>query len=257
MPVPMVAGNWKMNTSIDEARTLASEICSALDPASPVEVVLCPPFVSLYVVNEVLRGSSVKLGAQNMHHEEKGAYTGEVSRAMLSDMCQYVILGHSERRLHFGETGESINLKVKAAISAGIRPILCVGETLEERREGSADLVVSTQVRAGLADITDIGDVAIAYEPVWAIGTGEAATPDVVEAMMGGTIRSSLSRMYGEGAAAQIPLLYGGSVNSENAAQYASIKSVDGSLCGGSSLRSREFLEIVKLTAQAKKGKTK
>lgn len=250
MPRPMVVGNWKMNTSVAEAQVLAKEIGAALDPMPPVEVVLCPPFVSLHAVSKVIEGSPVSIGAQNMHHEEKGAYTGEVSANMLSGICRYVILGHSERRLYFGESNELINLKLKAAISSGISPILCVGETQEQRDRGDAETAIEAQVNAGLANINDISQLVMAYEPVWAIGSGEAATPDVARAAIAGTIRESLSRTYGETAAADVPMLYGGSVTAENASQFASIEGVHGSLCGGSSLRADEFAEIARITGQ-------
>ena len=250
MPRPMVVGNWKMNTSVAEAQVLAKEIRATLDPMPPVEVVLCPPFVSLHAVSKVIEGSPVSIGAQNMHHEEKGAYTGEVSGNMLSGICRYVILGHSERRLYFGESNELINLKLKAAISSGISPILCVGETQEQRDRGDAETAIEAQVNAGLADINDISQLVMAYEPVWAIGSGEAATPDVARAAIAGTIRESLSRTYGETAAANVPMLYGGSVTAENASQFASIEGVHGSLCGGSSLRADEFAEIARITGQ-------
>ncbi len=250
MPSPMVVGNWKMNTSVAEGVALAKQIRAALDPLPPVDVVLCPPFVSLHAVSKVMEGSPISIGAQNMHHEEKGAYTGEVSAQMLSGICQYVILGHSERRQYFGETEEKINLKVKAALSMGIRPILCVGETLEQREQGRVEAVIDTQVSAGLLDITDISQLVVAYEPVWAIGSGVAATPEIAREVIAGAIFESLAMTHGKPAASGVPLLYGGSVTAENAAQFASIEGVHGSLCGGSSLRADEFVEIACITAQ-------
>lgn len=250
MPRTMVVGNWKMNTSVSEGVALAKEIRTALDPKPSVDVVLCPPFVSLHAVSKVMEGSEVSIGAQNMHHEEKGAYTGEVSAQMLSGICRYVILGHSERRQYFGETDEMVNLKVKAAMSAGIKPILCVGETMAQRESGDADAVIDTQVTAGLMDIGDISELVVAYEPVWAIGSGVAATPEIGREVIAGTIFESLSRTHGKAAASGVPLLYGGSVTAENAAQFASIEGVHGSLCGGSSLRAEEFVQIANVTAQ-------
>ncbi len=247
---PMVVGNWKMNTSVGEGLALAKEIRAALDPMPSVEVVLCPPFVSLHAVHEAVHDSPIRLGAQNMHQEEKGAYTGEVSAAMLSGICRYVILGHSERRLYCGETDELINLKVKAALSSGIRPILCVGETQAQRDQGETGKIIDTQVTACLAGIDDISELAIAYEPVWAIGSGVAATPEVARDVMAGTIHESLSRTHGKAAADGVSLLYGGSVTAENAAQFASIEGVHGSLCGGSSLRAYEFVKIAYITGQ-------
>ena len=177
MPTPIVAGNWKMNTVVPEAIVLAAELRDALDAISGVEKVVCPPFVSLMAVKGLLDGSSVKLGAQNMHHAEKGAFTGEVSPGMLVGLCQYVILGHSERRQLFGETDESVNSKAQAAIEVGLKPILCVGERLDEREGGRAEDVVTQQLRGGLEGVSSVETVAVAYEPVWAIGTGVAATP--------------------------------------------------------------------------------
>ena len=250
MPRPMVVGNWKMNTSVSEAQALAKEIRAALDPMPPVEVVLCPPFVSLHAVSKVIEGSQVSIGAQNMHHENKGAYTGEVSALMLSGICRYVILGHSERRQYFSETDETINLKVRAALSSGIRPILCVGETLEQRERGDAGTVIDSQISTSLVDIIDISQLVVAYEPVWAIGSGVAATPEVAREVIAGTIFESLARTHGKAAASGVPLLYGGSVTADNASQFASIEGVHGSLCGGSSLRADEFVEIASITGQ-------
>ena len=252
MPVPIVAGNWKMNTSVDEALKLAQDMVEALDSISTVEVVLCPPFVSLEPVGRVIRGSSIRLGAQNMYYQEKGAFTGEISPMMLKGLCQYVILGHSERRQHFGETDKLVNLKLKAAFEAGLRPILCVGETLEQREAGEAGRIVTDQLKVGLAHLHNIDQLVVAYEPVWAIGTGVAATPDTASEMMGGVILTTLKNLCGEQAAMQVPLLYGGSVNPENAEGYLKQESVHGALVGGASLQADQFVEIVRITDRAK-----
>ena len=252
MPVPIVAGNWKMNTSVGEAVGLAREMLAALDSVKGVEMVLCPPFISLEVVSKVIKGSSIELGAQNMHHQEKGAFTGEISPAMLSGLCRYVILGHSERRQHFGEDDPLINLKVKAAFEAGLRPILCVGETLEQRQGGEAKTVVAHQVKAGLRDLENIPGLAVAYEPVWAIGTGVAATPDTASEIMGGVILPALSELYGEERAGEVPLLYGGSVTPDNVEGFVKETSVHGALVGGASLRADQFVEIARKTARVK-----
>ena len=252
MPTPVVAGNWKMNTSIDEAVKLASYMVKELDPVPLVEKVLCPPFVSLEAVGKVLQGSSVSLGAQNMYHADKGAFTGEISPAMLAGMCQYVILGHSERRQHFGETDQLVNLKVKAAIAAGMRPILCVGETLEQRQQGRAEQVVADQVRSGLDSLHNADSVVVAYEPVWAIGTGAAATPETASEIMGGVIRRALIDLHGPESANQVPLLYGGSVTPENVEGFVKEESIHGGLVGGASLRADQFAEIVRITARVK-----
>ncbi len=252
MPTPTVAGNWKMNTSIDEALKLALELLETLDSVPQVEKVICPPFISLEPVSRAIQGSTIKLGAQNMHQQQQGAFTGEVSPAMLTNLCRYVILGHSERRLHFGETDEIINLKVKAAYEAGLRPILCVGETLEQRQGGSAAEIVAGQVRSGLAGLHNAIGLTVAYEPVWAIGTGVAATPEVAAEIMGNAILLTLTELYGESAASQVPLLYGGSVNPENVEGFIREKDIHGALVGGASLRADQFSEIVRITSEVK-----
>jgi triosephosphate isomerase len=252
MPTYIIAGNWKMNTTIQEAKALVTAMRPRLEAIGGVQKVVCPPFVSLAAVGEALRGSSIGLGAQNMHHEEKGAFTGEVSPAMLVGLCQYVILGHSERRQLFGEADDFINKKVKAALKAGLRPILCVGERLPEREEGRAEEVVEGQLRGSLAGIDAPGGLVVAYEPVWAIGTGRAATPDVARSMMA-HIRRALSSLYGAQAASGVSLLYGGSVNPGNTSDFMRQKDIDGALVGGASLQADSFVEIVKKAAEAKR----
>jgi len=253
MPVPMVAGNWKMNTNVKEAVQLATSIRGGMVGLSGVDLVICPPYLSLAALSEALAGSGVGLGAQNMHFEASGAFTGEVSPPMLQGICEFVILGHSERRQFFGETDESVNLKLKAAMEHGLRPILCVGESLAQRESGSALDVVSAQVRAGLDGVDDITGLVLAYEPVWAIGTGQAATPEVAAEMMQGALLDPLSSMYGL-AANQVPLLYGGSVNAGNVGSFAAKSSIHGALVGGASLQAESFLEIARLTAAARAG---
>ncbi len=252
MPTAMAVGNWKMNTNLAEAVELAAQVKDGAAGVPGVDIVLCPPYVSLPGVAEAVKGSAVKVGAQNMHFEASGAFTGEVSPTMLQGICDYVILGHSERRQLFGETDELINLKVKSAFEHGIKPILCVGETLEQRESGRAFDVISGQVRAGLAGLVDITGLVVAYEPVWAIGTGQAATPEVAAEIMGGGLRDSLVSLFGSGAA-DIPLLYGGSVNPGNVESFTTKDSIHGSLVGGASLQAETFLEIARLTAQANK----
>ena len=241
----VIAGNWKMNKTPDEAVELAREIGDGLGDGT-VEVVLCPAAVALTGVREALAGTSVKVGAQNMHSEESGAFTGEISPLMLKGLCEYVILGHSERRQLFGETGETVNRKVLAAIEHGLLPILCVGETLEERENGQANGVVGRQIEEGLRGIVDINGLIVAYEPVWAIGTGRAATPEIAQEIMGGVIQQTLTAQFGAHGS-DIPLLYGGSVNPGNVASYLSQPSVNGALVGGASLDAGQFLEIVRL----------
>ena len=241
-----------MNTTIDEAVTLAKGMVESLDSIPGVEKVVCPPFVSLEQLGRVFHGTSVKLGAQNMHHQEKGAFTGEISPTMLANLCQYVILGHSERRQHVDETDKMINLKVKAAFDAGLRPILCVGETLEQRKGGRATEVVETQLKGCLDGLHNIPGLAVAYEPVWAIGTGVAASPETTSEIMGDAILGTLTELYGGGVAGQVPLLYGGSVTPGNAESFVIGESVHGALVGGASLQADKFVEIVRITARAK-----
>ena len=250
--VPLVAGNWKMNTTVQEAIQLASSMKDALDSISGVEKVVCPPFVSLVPVGQALQGTSIKLGAQNMYFQPRGAITGEVSPPMLVGLCQYVILGHSERRNILGETDDIVNRKVKAAISAGLRPILCVGESLQERQAGQAEQVVRSQVEAALEGVVDVTGLVVAYEPVWAIGTGEAADPATASEMMGGVIFRALATLYGEQVSREIPLLYGGSVTPDNVESFVKEPYIHGGLVGGASLKADQFLEIVRITARVK-----
>ena len=248
MGEPIIAGNWKMNTTIEEATELVAKLKPALEAIDGIQKVVCPPFVALVPVYELLRGTSISLGAQDMHHESNGAYTGEVSPAMLAGLCQFVIVGHSERRQMFGETDATVAKKVEAALRAGIRPIMCVGEGLEEREEGKAEAVVERQVRRGLERVESPDGLVVAYEPVWAIGTGKAATPEDAQAMMA-HIRSTLRARYGDGAASQVALLYGGSVTADNVGGFARQKDIDGALVGGASLDAGSFAQLVRNAA--------
>ena len=242
-----------MNTTLKDAIALATRVREALTSGPRgVHVVLCPPFVSLAAVAQAVDGSGIAVGAQNMYFEAKGAFTGEVSPAMLAGLCQYVILGHSERRHIFGERDDLINRKVVAAFAAGLRPILCVGETLEERKQGRAEEVIGGQLRAGLEGVEQCEGLVVAYEPVWAIGTGVPATPDIAQEVMGGVVLATLSALFGEHAALEAPLLYGGSVNPGNVAAYARQPAIHGALVGGASLVAEQFVEIVQTTARAK-----
>ena len=254
MRLPIIAGNWKMNTTVSEAVALVKAMKDRLDAISGVEKVLCPPFVSLVPVLELIRDSSIKLGAQNMYYEEKGAYTGEVSPLMIADLCEYVILGHSERRQYFGETDEVVNKKVKAALIAGLKPIVCVGERLEENEAGKTEEVVTRQVRGAFSGIDSVPNVVIAYEPVWAIGTGKAATAAQANSTIG-IIRSTIAELYGNKAAQEMRVQYGGSVTSQNIGEFIKEGEIDGALVGGASLKAEEFLGIVEQTAKAKSGK--
>jgi triosephosphate isomerase len=252
MRTQMIAGNWKMNTTLAEASALVTEMSKGLERIEGVEKVLCPPFVSLALVKELLQGSSIKLGAQNMHFEEKGAYTGEISPPMLSGICEYVILGHSERRQYFGETDDVVNKKVKAALAAAITPILCVGERLEEKEADRTEEVVIMQVSGALQGIESPQGMVIAYEPIWAIGTGRAATGEGANTTIG-IIRNTMAQLYGEGIAQRIRILYGGSVTAANIAEFIRQPEIDGALVGGASLKATEFLSIVEQTAVVKK----
>ena len=242
-----------MNTTVDQAVSLVQDMFSKLDKIDGVEKVICPPFVSLTTVKELLAGSSVKLGAQNLYFEEKGAYTGEISPLMLAGLCDYVILGHSERRQYFAETDETVNRKVKAAIKAGVNPILCVGETLAQNEAGKTEEVVTRQVKGALAEINSPHHLVMAYEPIWAIGTGKAATGKQANLTIG-LIRRVLSRLYGEPVAQAIRIQYGGSVTGTNIAEFISQSEIDGALVGGASLKAAEFISIVEQSAAAKRG---
>lgn len=251
MPDLIVAGNWKMNTTVAEAAVLAAGVRDGAAAVPGVELVLCPPFISLAAVSEAVKGSAVKVGAQNMHFQESGAYTGEVSPGMLQGLCDYVILGHSERRQMFAETDESVNSKIKAAQAAGLKPILCVGETLQEREAGKASDVISGQIRAGLEGNGNTTGLVVAYEPIWAIGTGQSATPETAVEIMGGAILETLRSLHGA-AADGISLLYGGSMNAGNAGEYAAQACIHGGLVGGAALQADSFLQVAAAVAAAK-----
>jgi triosephosphate isomerase len=251
MHIPFVAGNWKMNTTATEAEQLVLEMLETLDRIEGVEKVLCPPFVSLVAVNMMLRGSSIKLGAQNMYFEAKGAYTGEISPLMLRELCEFVILGHSERRWYFVETDEIINRKVKAALANKLKPILCVGERLEENEAGKTEEVVNRQVTAALNGIERVRDLVIAYEPVWAIGTGKAASGKQAAATIQ-FIRAVVAKLWNKSIAQDLRILYGGSVTGANIAEFISYPEIDGALVGGASLKAEEFVGIVEKTAEIK-----
>ena len=251
MRIPLIAGNWKMNTTLDEAGKLVTAMRSGLDAIQGVEKVVCPPFISLAVVKETLKGSTVKLGAQNLHFEEKGAYTGEVSPLMLAGLCEFVIIGHSERRQYFGETDEVVNKKLRAALKVGLKPILCVGERLEQNEAGKTKEVVTGQVKAGLAGLDYSADMVIAYEPIWAIGTGRAATGAQANETIG-LIRRQFAELYGKENAGKLRILYGGSVTADNISEFVAQDEIDGGLVGGASLKADQFVSIVRQTSEIK-----
>ena len=241
-----IAGNWKMHTTVSEAVELAKGVAAKVGKNTSVDVAVCPPYTNLGAVAEVLKGSPVKLGAQDVHWEEKGAFTGKVSCAMLKAVgVTYVIIGHSEQRQYFHETDETVNRKTKAALKAGLLPIVCVGETLDERKGGRMQAVVERQVKGGFAGISreDALKCTIAYEPVWAIGTGETATPQQAQEMHA-FIRKLLGSLYGA-AAQEMRIQYGGSMKPANAKDLLGQPDVDGGLIGGASLKADDFAAIV------------
>jgi len=247
MRIPMIAGNWKMNTTVGEAVELVTEIRKGISGLHDVERVICPPFVSLAAVKEALKRTSIKLGAQNLYFEEKGAYTGEVSALMVADLCEYVIIGHSERRQYFGETGEIVNRKVGAALKVGLKPILCIGEKLEDNEAGRTEEVVTEQLRSSLAGIDVCAGLVVAYEPIWAIGTGRAAHGKQVNATAT-LIRRTLAELYSQEVAQETRILYGGSVTAENIAKFMEQSEIDGALVGGASLKVDQFTSIIRQT---------
>ena len=247
MRIPIIAGNWKMYKTIGEATALLAELKLLVANVTGVEIVVCPPFTALKNAGHALTGSSIKLGAQNIFWETEGAYTGEISPLMLKDAgCSYVIIGHSERRGYFKEENEAVNKKLRAAISAGLTPIMCVGERLEEREAGKTFAVIEDHLKGGLCGIDKetTQDIVIAYEPVWAIGTGKTATPRQVEEAHS-FIRKTLAALYDEETANNIRIQYGGSVKPENIKELMREKDIDGALVGGASLKADSFADIV------------
>lgn len=256
MRVPLIAGNWKMNTTVSEAIKLVKALRPGLDEIANVDKVICPPFISLAVVQDLIQGSPIKLGAQNLYFAEKGAYTGEISPLMLADLCQFVIIGHSERRQYFNETDEIVNKKIKAALKVSLKPILCVGERLAENEAGKTKDVVTRQLEASLAGIDNPGGGVVAYEPVWAIGTGKAATGQQANETIG-LIRRVISAQYGPKKANDWRILYGGSVTADNVAEFLHQPEIDGALVGGASLKADQFINIVRQTAEIKVASSK
>ncbi|HBX69074.1 MAG TPA: triose-phosphate isomerase [Chloroflexi bacterium] len=241
-----VAGNWKMNKTVAEAQALATELIPGLAPLTSIERVLCPPFTALHPLAGMLQNTGIGLGAQNLYWETSGAYTAEVAPPMVAELCQYVIIGHSERRQYFGETDETVNKRVKAALAIGLTPIVCIGETLEENQAGKTAEIVSRQVRGGLADLTppEGAKLVVAYEPVWAIGTGLAASEVDANTIHRDVVRVALAEMFGAEVAQGLQILYGGSVKPNNAANYFTQSDIDGALVGGASLKAADFVAI-------------
>lgn len=248
MRKPMVAGNWKMNKTAEQARSLISELLPGLQEITAVEKVVCPPATALMSVATALAGTNIGVGAQNMYWENSGAFTGELAPSMVKEFCQYVILGHSERRSYFGETDQSVNKKLKAALATGLIPIVCIGETLNENESGKTAEVVTRQIREGLKEINlELAkQIVIAYEPIWAIGTGKAASGEGANRVLLEYIRPTLRVVFNEDIASSIRILYGGSVTSANAAEFFSQTEIDGALVGGASLKPAEIIPITK-----------
>lgn len=244
---PIIAGNWKMNLTPSEAKELIGVLIPLVADAE-CDVVICPPFVDLPIAVELTKGTNIAVGAQNIHWAEKGAYTGEISAAMLKCVgARYAIIGHSERRQYFGETDETVNRRAKAAIAAGITPILCVGESLAEREAGETEAVVSKQTEAALSGIAaeDVKKLVIAYEPIWAIGTGKTATKEQANETIA-CIRKTVERLYCPGTADAVRIQYGGSMNPKNASELMAMPEIDGGLIGGASLKAEDFAKVVK-----------
>jgi triosephosphate isomerase len=252
MRKPFVAGNWKMNKTVAEARDLVFKMSKPLQEIQGVEKVLCPPFTSLIAVSALLEGTDIGLGTQNMYWEEKGAFTGEISPVMVKEFCRYVILGHSERRTYFGETDQTVNRKLVAAQKFDLTPIVCVGETLEQYESNQTREVVARQTSQSLRDVdpTFASRIVVAYEPVWAIGTGKASSGEGANQVVKDIIRPALAELYGSGTAQAIRVLYGGSVTASNAAEFFSQPDIDGALVGGASLKIDEFVAIAKAAAR-------
>ena len=254
MRKPIMAGNWKMNKTPAEAVVLAQALRPLAKRYPNVATVVCPPFVDLPGVADTLRGSGVEVGAQNVFWAESGAYTGEVSAAMLTGLADYVIIGHSERRQYFGETDETVNKKIKAVLGHGLKPIVCVGESLEQNEAGITDTWVSGQVRAALAGITpeQAAQIVMAYEPIWAIGTGRTATPDVANRVCA-LVRHVLGELYGAEQAQTLRIQYGGSANDKNIGELMAQPDIDGALVGGASLKADAFGEMVRVAAESRR----
>ncbi|MDY6867779.1 MAG: triose-phosphate isomerase [Chloroflexota bacterium] len=247
-----VAGNWKMNKTIAEAKELVKAMLPELEKIENVDKAVCPSYLAVPAVAELCQGTSLKVGAQNLFWEPDGAYTAEVAPEMVAEVCDYVIVGHSERRKYFGETDETVNKRLKAALDVGLKVIVCVGETLEENEASETEAVVSRQIKQGLADITEeqAADITIAYEPVWAIGTGRAATPEDANDVHKNVIRPLLKEQFGDDRAEAMRIQYGGSIKPHNAAELFAMSDIDGGLVGGASLKADSFVAIIKAAAE-------
>ena len=254
---PFIAGNWKMNKTIPEAIELVSKLKEIIEAIETGEILIIPPFTALSEIRKVITGSKIKIGAQNIFWEESGAFTGEISPLMIKDVgCEYVLIGHSERRRYFGEDDRIVNLKIKSALTHSLNPIFCLGETLEEREAGKTLIRIHNQIEEGLKDIEEIENIIIAYEPVWAIGTGKTATPQQAQEVHR-FIRQKLEKKYGNKKASCAIILYGGSVKPENTYSLIKEEDIDGALIGGASLKVDSFVKIIEEAMRGYKEKIK
>lgn len=253
MRTPIIAGNWKMHKTYDEALAFVNELSSAVDGITGVDIVVCPPFIALKGVADILSGSPIKVGAQSMHWEEQGAHTSEISPTMLQGLVEYVIVGHSEVRADLAETDERVNKKAKAALAHGLKPIIAVGESLEQNEAGQTESFVGNQVRAALDGLTadDMANIVIAYEPIWAIGTGKSASGEIANNIIGGVIRATLRDLYGDDVADSVRIQYGGSVKPNNIEEYMTQPDIDGALVGGACLKTDSFTDIIRAAAKS------
>ena len=245
----VIAGNWKMNKTASEGKALVEALKETTKNICPncADIIVCPPFTSLVSVIEAAKGSNIKVGAQNIHWADNGAFTGEIAGNMLKELgVEYVIIGHSERRQYFGETDATVNSRLKAALGAGLKPIVCIGELLEERESGRTEEVLTTQIRGGFDGISaeDMAGIVVAYEPVWAIGTGKTATPDIAQATHA-HIRAELTAMFGAEVAEKVRIQYGGSMKADNARELVAQKDIDGGLIGGAALKADSFVALI------------
>lgn len=254
MRVPIIAGNWKMHKTVQEATAFVETLAPLLAQYDAVERVVSPPFVALAPVAEALKGTSIKVAAQNTHWETHGAFTSQISPVMLQGLVEYVIIGHSECRQYLGDTDELVNKKVKAALAHGLKPILAVGESLSQNEAGETDSFVGGQIRAALDGVSaaEMANVVVAYEPIWAIGTGKNASSAIAQTVIGDTIRAVLRSLYGEDIAEGVRIQYGGSVKPDNMVEYMSQPDIDGALVGGASLKVEDFVKLIEAAASIK-----
>jgi triosephosphate isomerase len=248
---PCVAGNWKMHKTVEESLSLVKELIIGLGEIKSVDSVICPPFTALAKVAELVEGTEIFLGAQNLFWEQQGAFTGEISPLMIAELAEHVIIGHSERRAFFQDTDQAVNKKIKAALNAGLKPILCVGETLEENEAGKTGQVVKRQLASALDGLQEehLRVMMVAYEPVWAIGTGKAATAEGANQVIETYIREEITQLISSEISQELRVLYGGSVKPENAGEFFQQPDIDGALVGGASLKAEAFIEITKVAA--------